>query len=51
MRLIVAKVVLLFDMEIVDKTLDWNAQECFTLWDRPALMVNVKPVGSENRSS
>lgn len=45
MRLILAKVLYKFDLELVDKEHDWFAeQKCFTLWEKGSLMVNLKPV-------
>ena len=44
-RILMAKLTYLFDFEIVDKTLDWTAdQECYTLWQKPDLFVKVTPV-------
>jgi hypothetical protein len=43
-RLLLAKLIFAYDMEIVDKTLDWEAeQQCFTLWQKPDLFVKVSP--------
>ena len=48
MRLILAKVLYKFDLELVDKEQDWfGEQKCFTLWEKGALMVNLKPVQQE----
>jgi hypothetical protein len=45
MRLIVAKVLFNFDLELVDKTTDWlKDQRVFTLWEKPSLMVKLHPV-------
>jgi cytochrome P450 len=45
MRLILAKVLWHFDMELVDKEKDWmKDQKVFTLWDKPSLMVKLVPV-------
>jgi cytochrome P450 len=45
MRLIVAKVLFNFDLELVDTTQDWlEGQKVFTLWQKPSLMVQVRPV-------
>lgn len=45
MRLILAKVLFNFDLELVDKKTDWMAdQKLFTLWEKPSLMVRLKPV-------
>jgi hypothetical protein len=40
-RILVAKMTLLFDLEIVDKSLDWKDQLCYTLWQKPDMLVNV----------
>jgi hypothetical protein len=45
MRLILAKVLFTFDLELVDKERDWiGEQKVFTLWEKGALMVRLKPV-------
>lgn len=45
MRLILAKVLFNFDIELVDKKQDWMAgQKVFTLWDKPSLMIRLRPV-------
>jgi cytochrome P450 len=43
MRLILAKVLFTFDLELVDKERDWiGEQKVFTLWEKGALMVRLK---------
>lgn len=45
MRLILAKVLFNFDLELVDKKNDWiRNQKVFTLWEKPALMVKLHPI-------
>jgi cytochrome P450 len=45
MRLIVAKVLFNFDLELVDTTQDWlEGQKVFTLWQKFSLMVQMRPV-------
>jgi cytochrome P450 len=45
MRLIMAKVLFNFDLELVDKRGDWmEGQKVFTLWQKPSLMVRLHPV-------
>jgi hypothetical protein len=45
MRLILAKVLFNFDLELVDKERDWiREQKVFTLWDKGALMVRCEAV-------
>jgi len=45
MRLILAKVLFNFDLELVDKTQEWmKGQKVFTLWEKPSLMVKLHPV-------
>jgi hypothetical protein len=45
MRLIMAKVLFNFDLELVDKDRDWmKGQKVFTLWQKPSLMVRLHPV-------
>lgn len=43
LRISIAEIVLLFDFEMDDKTLDWSKQECYTLWQKPELLVEVLP--------
>ncbi|KAF2034339.1 cytochrome P450 [Setomelanomma holmii] len=46
MRLILAKVVFNFDLELMPENGDWFDQEVFTLWQKKPLMVDVRPVKS-----
>jgi hypothetical protein len=42
MRLILAKLLFSFDLELVDKTQEWmKGQKVFALWDKPSLMVKL----------
>ncbi|KAH7348070.1 cytochrome P450 46A1 [Pyrenochaeta sp. MPI-SDFR-AT-0127] len=43
MRLILAKVVFNFDLELRPESKDWADQQVFILWQKGPLMVNVKP--------
>lgn len=43
MRLILAKVVYNFDMELVDKDFNWLDQKAFNLWSKPPLEVYLTP--------
>lgn len=45
MRLILAKVLFNFDLELDDKSKEWmTEQKVFTLWEKPSLFVKLKPV-------
>ncbi|KAI0392849.1 putative cytochrome P450 monooxygenase [Xylariaceae sp. FL0594] len=45
MRLILAKVIYNFDMSLADDSRDWIArQKAWTVWYKPALNINLKPV-------
>lgn len=45
MRLILAKVLFNFDLTLDEPEFDWFAnQKCFTLWEKPALMIKLTPV-------
>jgi cytochrome P450 len=45
MRLILAKVLFSFDLELLDKSGTWmSSQKVFTLWQKPDLMVELKAV-------
>jgi hypothetical protein len=43
MRLILASVLLHFDLELSAETGDWMDHPCFTLWEKGPLMVKLKP--------
>jgi len=46
MRVILAKVLFHFDMHLQTESKDWLSQnKLYTLWEKPALMVELKPVG------
>ena len=45
MRLILASVLLHFDLELSSQEDDWMDQRCHFLWDKKPLMVKLKPVG------
>ena len=45
-RIIMAKMTLLFDVDIYDKSLHWEEQCCYTLWQKPELFVKVVPCTS-----
>jgi hypothetical protein len=41
-RILMAKMTFMYDLEICDKTLDWDRdQRCYTLWQKPDLFVKV----------
>ena len=42
MKLILARIVYNFDLELVDEKDDWFDQKTFILWDKKPLMVRVK---------
>ncbi|KAF2102014.1 isotrichodermin C-15 hydroxylase [Rhizodiscina lignyota] len=44
MRLILAKVIWSFDWELLPESDNWIKQRVFTLWKKPPLMMNLKPV-------
>ncbi|KAI8633029.1 putative cytochrome P450 monooxygenase [Xylariaceae sp. FL1651] len=45
MRLILAKIVFNFDMSLADDSRHWlRGQRAYTVWDKPALNVHLKPV-------
>ncbi|KAH8702970.1 cytochrome P450 monooxygenase-like protein [Phaeosphaeriaceae sp. PMI808] len=45
MRLVFAKMLFTFDLELVDKEFQWlEAQKLFTLWEKPNLMIRLTPV-------
>ena len=42
MKLVLARIIYNFDLELVDKEDDWFNQRTFILWDKKPLMVRVK---------
>ena len=45
MRLIMAKMIWTFDMELDARSVDWEARcKVFTLWEKPELLVRLKEV-------
>ena len=45
MRLILAKVLFAFDLELIDKSDSWMAdQKVLGLWKKPALMIKLRRV-------
>ncbi|KAJ5824290.1 hypothetical protein N7447_006630 [Penicillium robsamsonii] len=43
MRIILARMIFNFDMELDQPEQNWMDQECFVLWDKPKLMIKLKP--------
>lgn len=43
-RVILAQVLFNFDIELIDDKMDWMDQRCFVLWEKPDLMVRLRPV-------
>lgn len=46
MRLILAKVLFQFDLELCENSKDWAAQRAFVLWEKKPLMCRVKGTGA-----
>ncbi|KAI8939232.1 hypothetical protein NX059_005058 [Plenodomus lindquistii] len=44
MRLILAKMLFNFDLELVNKEKDWMNQKVYTLWEKPGLDIKITPV-------
>jgi hypothetical protein len=44
MRLLLATVVLAFDMKICEESRDWDVQKVFIVWEKKPLMVQLTPV-------
>lgn len=42
MRIILARLMWHFDIEMLDASRDWEKQKVFVLWDKPSLMVKLK---------
>jgi hypothetical protein len=46
MRLILARLIFNFDLELVEKETDWmKDMKAYTIWKKPQLMVKLTPVG------
>lgn len=43
MRLLMATVVLHFDMKLCEESKGWNDQKVFTLWEKKPLMATLTP--------
>jgi hypothetical protein len=46
MRLLLATVMLHFDMKLCEESRDWKDQKVFTLWEKRPLMATLTPVSS-----
>ena len=44
MRLIIAKVLYNFDLELGEESHDWRDQPTYILWQKKPLMCNLRPV-------
>lgn len=44
MRLILAKILWNFDLSLEDPNFEWIKQRCQVIWEKPDLMVHLKPV-------
>lgn len=47
MRVILARMIFNFDMELAEPEKDWLDQDAFFLWDKPALNVKLTPPNKE----
>lgn len=47
MRLLFALFLWHFDVELVDKHQNWMDQPVFTLWEKPPLMVTIRPASRD----
>lgn len=48
MRLILAKFLWHFDLELLPESLDWENQKSFSLWKRPELMIKLYRAGARS---
>jgi hypothetical protein len=46
MKLILARIIFNFDLELIDQKSDWFEQKVYTLWRKNPLMVKVKDLKS-----
>lgn len=44
MRLLLATIVLNFDIELCDESQNWRQQKAYTLWEKPPLWCKLHPV-------
>lgn len=42
MRLILARILWNFDLELCQESWEWNEQKSYALWEKPALMCRLK---------
>lgn len=43
MRIIMARMIFNFDMELAQPERDWLDQNCYLLWEKSGLMVRLQP--------
>lgn len=43
MRIILARMIFNFDMELAQPEVDWMDQKCYVLWEKKPLMVRLTP--------
>jgi cytochrome P450 len=51
LRLIVAKTVLAFDMELLEESTNWIDQRTYTLWEKKPLMCKISPARENSGGS
>lgn len=49
MRLIMAKLLLAYDLELEEESTNWHDQKCYALWIKPPLMVRATPRVKEEK--
>jgi hypothetical protein len=47
MKLVLARVIFNFDLELVDEKANWFDQDVYTLWRKNPLMVRIKDINME----
>jgi hypothetical protein len=47
MRLILARVLWNFDLELMKESWNWNDQKIYALWEKGPMMVKLTPVSRE----
>ncbi|KAF6813197.1 cytochrome P450 [Colletotrichum sojae] len=45
-RLLLATMLLCFDMTLAEESRDWSRQRVYTLWEKPPLMCHIRPAGT-----
>lgn len=51
MRLILTRMIFNFDMTLAEPDVDWENQECYTLWTKSPLMIKITECANSQKSA